>query len=84
MIHKRIQQKEFEMSEATATKELTLEEYTQEVQSGAALHVFNTETKRIEVIQRDGWYSPQTKKKLVNVEYPYVNIIDKLRSEGII
>jgi len=77
MIYKRIQQREFEMSEATETKRLTPKEYAQEIQSGAALHVFNTETNRAEVIQRDGWYSPQTRKKMINIEFPYMNIIEK-------
>jgi hypothetical protein len=65
---KRIQQREFNMGESTETKELTKAEYVREVQTGAALHVFNTETERVEVIQRDGYYSPQTMKKLVNIE----------------
>ena len=56
------------MSEATETKILTKDEYIKEIQTGAALHVFNTETNRIEIIQRDGWYSPKTKRKLINIE----------------
>ena len=61
---KRIQQREFELTEATKTKELTETEYKKGVASGDLLHVFNLETKKVETIQRDGWYSPKTKNKL--------------------
>jgi hypothetical protein len=48
---------------------LTRQEYEDGVKSGKFLHVFNIETKKISVIQRDGYYPPKTREKLINIEH---------------
>jgi hypothetical protein len=49
-------------------KKITPEEYRHGVESGNYFHVYDTSDKKIKVIQRDGYYSPETMKNFVNVD----------------
>ena len=49
-------------------KKLTEGEYIAGVKSGDFLHVFDMNTNRVMVIQRDGYYPPEQLNKLVNLE----------------
>ena len=49
---------------------LSREEYIKGVKSGELMHVYNKDSKKIEMIKRDGYYPEHFRKKLINIEHP--------------
>lgn len=49
-------------------KDLTYAEYKEGVQFEKYLRVFDTKTKQIIVIHRDGYYPPKRLRELINLE----------------
>lgn len=58
-------EKDVKMKEVKQTQE----QYEKGVKSGEQMHVYDTETREILTIRKDGYYPPEVLKKLVNVDH---------------